>query len=123
MKILVVDDDRSLRESTARLLRACGHETATADCPETALVLVRTDHFDFVITDLNMPAPNCASKDEGLLLIPEIRTASPQTQILLVSGDMCDTIATRAVAAGAIAGISKPYTFDKLRELGIIPTR
>ncbi|MDD5165735.1 MAG: response regulator [Candidatus Pacebacteria bacterium] len=121
MKILVVDDDDSLRKAQERLFKAHGHEVITAPDPVMAMVeLGNCGGVDLVITDLNMPAPNSRSYNEGLQLITDIRKTFPEQKIILVSGDMTDQIAVQATALGAEVGLPKTALFGYLRETGVM---
>ena len=80
-RILLVDDDRLVRNAVARRLREYGHDVTQAGDGKQALALLRvTGHHDIVISDWEMP------KMDGLTLMLEIQTRYPHMRRLLMSG-------------------------------------
>ena len=96
-KVLLVDDDESVRELTTMLLVREGFEVVAAGCVTEALRLIATEAFDVLITDLNMPNPG-----DGFTVLTAMRHSQPQALILLVSGypDVDRAMATIALQAG-----------------------
>ena len=111
-KVLLVDDDESVRELTTMLLVREGFEVVAAGCVTEALRLIATEAFDVLITDLNMPNPG-----DGFTVLTAMRHSQPQALILLVSGypDVDRAMATIALQADEI--IVKPFQIAKLPEL------
>jgi DNA-binding response OmpR family regulator len=85
-RVLVVDDDASTLASLARAFRLAGHEAVVCDDATRAIVLVKNERFDIVISDVVMP------RKDGLAMLAELREAGVTTPIVMVSGQ-----ATRGV--------------------------
>lgn len=79
-KILIVDDNADLLRSTAAVIRAHGHEVATAENGAEALKRADLDSFHLVITDILMP------EKEGFETIMTLRRLLPELRIIAVSG-------------------------------------
>ena len=117
MKILIVDDEPSVRKSIARLLKAGGHEVMEADNPSLAFQVVKENKdIGLVITDNSMPAGG-----EGLKFIERTRRYSSNLRIILVSGYMSDVLFDEAKLLGAEAAVNKNGLSDYLRKTGVLP--
>jgi CheY-like chemotaxis protein len=93
--ILVVDDEKSVRESQALLLRASGYEVSTAENGLDALLQLKTPNLpDLVISDLNMPHMS------GFELLSVLRRRFPQISVIASSGAY---LTGAAVPGGVIA--------------------
>jgi len=80
MKVLIIDDDRSLRYALARILINAGYEISMAGEGEHGLAVYRQDRPDLVICDLNMPHVN------GIATIGKLRAEEPSLKIIAISG-------------------------------------
>jgi two-component system NtrC family response regulator len=110
-RILVVEDDESLRRVTQAQLEKCGYETAAAaDVPE-ALELLESEPRDLIITDLNLPGAS------GLELLKQVRLEYPETTVVVVTAYGTIETAVEAMKAGAYDYITKPVHPDELRAL------
>jgi two-component system, NtrC family, response regulator len=108
-RILVVEDDDSLRRVTQAQLEKCGYQTAAAaDVPEALEILAREPR-DLVITDLNLPGIS------GLELLKRMRIEYPETSVVLVTAYGTIETAVEAMKAGAYDYITKPVHPDELR--------
>jgi len=114
-KILIVDDDRLVRETAQTIFRAKGHEvTAVAD-GTSGIQAARHGAFDVVIVDVFMPGV------DGLQVIGAIREAHPRLPMIAASGFMfggdCPAMPNfdaMAHEAGATATLYKPFRADEL---------
>jgi YesN/AraC family two-component response regulator len=79
-RILIIDDDRQIRNMLKQILSRAGYEVVEAHDGVEGLRAFRTSPTDLVITDILMP------EKEGLETIQELRQLSPQLQILALSG-------------------------------------
>ena len=111
MKILVVDDFSTMRRIIRDLLRDLGfHNAEEADDGSTALPLLKSGTFDFLITDWNMPIM------EGIELVKQVR-ADPNLRempILMVTAEARREQIVAASQAGVNDYIVKPFTAQTL---------
>jgi len=113
LRVLVVDDEASLRAFMVRALRADGHDVAEAEDGESALAQIATADppFDVVISDIVMP------ETDGITLALKIAKDSPQTAVVLVSAYPSELERARNLEALVRATLAKPFTMDDLRRL------
>jgi DNA-binding response OmpR family regulator len=114
MRILIADDENSLRELLADFLIAKGHEVVSAKDGAEALRIFLNDEgeFDYVITDYQMPRKN------GVVLIMDIRKAVPGQKCILVTGDPPQLSKAVREDAGEFPVLRKPY--DRTELLGLL---
>jgi two-component system NtrC family response regulator len=108
-RILVVDDDESLRWVTQAQLQQTGYDVTTAPNGGTALDAIRQAPPDLVITDLKMPGMS------GLELLRKIREDYPEIIVIVVTAFGTVENAVEAMKAGAYDYITKPVNMDELR--------
>lgn len=110
-RILVVEDDASMRHATRVQLEKEGYETSAAfDAPQ-ALEILKTSPHDLVITDLNLPGPS------GLELLKRIRAEYPDTTVIVVTGYGTVETAVDAMKCGAYDYLGKPVHAYELKML------
>lgn len=104
--ILVVDDEPSIREIAQLFLERNGYHVIVADDGPSALALFaqRKGEIAVVLTDYLMPTMN------GLELARIVRKMDPNIRVILSTGRDDDCGASQLNAAGAVAGLTKPYT-------------
>lgn len=113
-RILVVDDDASIRNVLQIGLGKAGYEVIQARDGAEAMHLWRAQRADLVITDLHMPAKN------GLEVILELLADSPEARIIVMSdGGQTQQIELLGDARllGAILTIQKPFTLVEMMSL------
>ena len=108
-RILVVDDDESLRWVTQAQLQQSGYEATAAASGREALDRMREDPPDLVITDLMMPGMS------GLELLKRIRAEYPEVIVIMVTAFGAVDTAVEAMKAGAYDYLTKPVNVDELR--------
>jgi two-component system KDP operon response regulator KdpE len=106
-RVLVVDDDASIRKTLALNLRARGYLADTADTGETALQLAASHLPDVVVLDLGLPGM------DGLDVISGIRGWS-SVPIVVLSGRDTENMKVRALDLGADDYLTKPFGMDEL---------
>jgi CheY-like chemotaxis protein len=112
--ILIVDDERELREVMKQLLSDEGYTVMSAADGVEAGKLIAKQHFDLVITDLIMP------EKDGIELMNEMRWKQPQIRILAMSGGghvPREQYLRIARGLGAHAVLEKPFTNKTLIDL------
>ena len=113
MKILIVDDFSTMRRIVKNLLRDLGfNETSEADDGQTALPMLKTGNFDFLVTDWNMPGM------DGLELLKKIRSDENLNgmPVLMVTAEAKREQIIVAAQAGVNGYIVKPFTAVTLKE-------
>jgi len=108
-RILVVDDERSMRDLLAITLRQAGYEVTLADGGETAIETLKAEAFDLVITDLRM------RKLDGIAVLRAAKELSPHTVVLVVTAFASTETAVEAMKLGAYDYITKPFKLDEMR--------
>lgn len=106
--VLVVDDEAALRKALRTSLTASGFTVEEASNGEEALGTVRTQPFDLILLDINMPGIS------GIDACRRIRGISPHSGIVMVTVRDLEDDKVRALEAGADDYVTKPF---KLREL------
>ncbi|HZR07125.1 MAG TPA: sigma-54 dependent transcriptional regulator [Myxococcales bacterium] len=107
-RILVVDDQRNMRTTTALVLRQSGYEVAEAESGEAALSRLLTDPFDVVLTDLKMAAL------DGIAVLRGALEIAPSTQVIVMTGYGTVENAVEAMQQGAYDYVSKPFKESEL---------
>ncbi len=113
MKILIVDDFSTMRRIIKNLLRDLGfNDTTEADDGQTALPLLRSGKFDFLVTDWNMPGM------DGLTLLKTVRADEnlKDMPVLMVTAEAKREQIIVAAQAGVNGYIVKPFTAVTLKE-------
>jgi two-component system, NtrC family, response regulator PilR len=108
-RVLVVDDEQSMRDLLAIMLRQTGFEVSVADGGETAVERLKTETFDLVVTDLRM------RKLDGLAVLKAAKEHSPRTVVLVVTAYASTETAVEAMKLGAYDYITKPFKLDELK--------
>ena len=107
-KVLVVDDDRALRELLADYLGRVGFEVRTAQDGRAGLHALGESRFDLILTDYRMPAMT------GLEMATYIRRSDTITPIILITGDS-STLDSEVIAqAGITRVLPKPLKINEL---------
>ncbi|QJP10300.1 sigma-54-dependent response regulator transcription factor FleR [Pseudomonas multiresinivorans] len=110
-KVLLVEDDRALREALCDTLSLGGHDFIAVDCAEAALPALEKDAFSLVISDVNMPGM------DGHQLLGLIRKRYPQLPVLLMTAYGAVDRAVDAMRQGAADYLVKPFEPRALLEL------
>ena len=113
MKILIVDDFSTMRRIIKNLLRDLGfNNTAEADDGKTALPMLKTGEFQFLVTDWNMPGM------QGIDLLKAVRAEEniKTIPVLMVTAEQKREQIVAAAEAGVNGYIVKPFTAATLKE-------
>jgi two-component system response regulator PilR (NtrC family) len=108
-KILVVDDEPSLRDVLSIMLKRTGYEVTSAADGEEAVELLQREIFDLVITDLRMP------KVGGIEVLKAVKSASPETVVLVITAFASADSAVEAMKQGAYDYLTKPFQVDEVQ--------
>ena len=110
-KILLIDDEYSVRFTIGEMLRADGYDVITAQNAEEAWQLLQKNEFDIVVSDVLLPGTN------GLDLVKRIRASYPLTQIVVISGEPDLTLSTQALKIGVFDYLLKPVSGRVIRKV------
>jgi DNA-binding NtrC family response regulator len=113
-RVLVVDDEDTVRRVLIEALRRVGHEGLEAENGRDALELVRTEHVDLVVTDVVMP------EVDGLELIKELSRVAPGMKVIAISGGGIwdkQSLLTTAGMLGALMSLEKPFELQEFLSL------
>jgi two-component system response regulator PilR (NtrC family) len=108
-KILVVDDEKSMREILQIFLNNEGYSVSVADNGQSATEAVKKDIFDLIITDMKMP------KVGGLDLLKNVKKITPDTVVVIITAFGSTESAVEAMKLGAYDYIQKPFQMDDIR--------
>ncbi|MBI3359269.1 MAG: sigma-54-dependent Fis family transcriptional regulator [Nitrospirae bacterium] len=107
-KILVVDNEKSMRDLLAIMLQKEGYFIDTADDGDTALAILAKDNFDLIITDIKMPRMN------GVTLLHEAKAVSPETIVIMMTAYASTETAVEAMKEGAYDYLTKPFRLEEV---------
>ena len=108
MRLLLVEDEPSLRESVARKLHRAGYETDDCGDGETALEMLAAERYDLVLLDLNLP------QVDGMTVLRTLRKTDLETPVLILSArsEIADKV--EGLDAGANDYLAKPFHLAEL---------
>ncbi len=107
-RVLLVDDERALRQALARHLRRDGHEVVEARSGEEALALLAEQAVDVIVSDITMPDMG------GVVLLRRVREHNADVPFLLMTGMPEIASAVEAVKYGAFEYLTKPFDLRAL---------
>ncbi len=108
-RILVVDDDLSVRQFLTIMLERAGYTVKAAASARDALRFVERHEFDLVITDLKMP------DIDGMELLKRVKQESPTTEVIMITAYGTTDTAVEAMKKGAYDYVIKPFKIDELQ--------
>lgn len=108
-RILVVDDEESIREFLEIMLKKEGYEVSLAEDGAMAKDMLGKKSFDMVISDLQMPNMN------GLELLKHVKDTTPDTVFMMITAFGTTETAVEAMKIGAYDYITKPFKIDEVR--------
>ena len=108
-KILIVDDEQSMRDVLSIMLKRAGYGVTVAADGEEAIAQLGKDIFDLVITDLKMP------KVGGLDVLKAVKDSSPDTVVLVITAFASTETAVEAMKRGAYDYLTKPFQVDEVQ--------
>jgi DNA-binding NtrC family response regulator len=109
MKLIIVDDEKILRVSISDELREAGYDVKDFADPVVALRAMRENPVDVVITDIKLP------KMDGIQLLTRLKSAKPDTMVIVMTAYGSVNSAVEAMKAGAYDYITKPFQIDELK--------
>src|SRR5438270_896322 len=111
LNLLVVDDERAVREGCREAAEVLGYHTLTADRAETAYKLLETHAVDVVMLDLRLPGAS------GVEVLREVKRRRPTAEVIVITGNASVQSAVQAMHYGAYVYVTKPFNLDELKLL------
>jgi DNA-binding NtrC family response regulator len=108
IKILVVDDELSIRESLSGWLQQDGFAVETAGDGNAALALIQDNHYDIMLIDVKMP------EMDGLTLLEKLKENEPDTAVVMMTAHGAIQDAVDAMRLGAYDYLLKPFDLEEL---------
>ncbi|HEY1946874.1 MAG TPA: response regulator [Bryobacteraceae bacterium] len=111
LNLLIVDDERSIREACREVAMSLGFTTHVADSAEHAYRLLQTQSIDAVLLDLRLPGAG------GLEALRQIKIQRPEALVVVVTGYGTVQSAVQAMKNGSYDYVTKPFSVDELKLL------
>jgi DNA-binding NtrC family response regulator len=111
LNLLIVDDERSIRDACREVALSLGFTAHVADSAEHAYRLLQTHNIDAILLDLRLPGAG------GLEALGRIRAQNPEALVIVVTGYGTVQSAVQAMKHGAYEYVTKPFSADELRIL------
>jgi len=109
--VLVVDDEKGIRDVLKDILEDEGHRVFSAEDGVEGLQIMDRESVDLVILDIWLPNMG------GIDVLQEVKARSPETEVLIISGHANIDLAVRAVKLGAFDFLEKPLSLDRVTTL------
>ncbi len=109
LNLLIVDDERAVREGCREAAQLAGFNTFVADSAEHAYKVLDNQNVDIVLLDLKLPGAS------GLEALRAMKGRRPNAVVIIITGYATVSSAVQAMKIGAFDYISKPFTLDELR--------
>lgn len=107
-KILIIDDEKSIRNTLKEILTYEGYEVTEAQDGMEGLKFVEKDKFDIILSDIKMP------KMDGIEVLEKLQEITPETPVVMISGHGNIDTAVEAIRKGAFDYISKPLDLNRM---------
>lgn len=107
-RILIVDDEKNIRLTLCAFLQRQGYEVGLAEDAPRARVLLAEGGWDVVVTDIVLPGAS------GVELLKAIRSAAPDVQVIMMTGEPTVDTATEAIRIGASDYLTKPIAKEAI---------
>lgn len=108
-KILVADDEPSMREFLDIMLKKEGYRVSLAANGEEVVRLAERDIFDLILLDIRMP------RLDGISVLKRVKALSPETIVIMITAFASADTAIQAMREGAYDYITKPFKVDEIR--------
>ena len=110
-KILVVDDEKGIREFLKITLKKEGYDVSLASSGEEAIALCERGVFDLILADIKMP------RGDGNTVLKQVKKMHPETVVIMITAYGSLESAVEAMKEGAFDYISKPFNVNELKAL------
>ncbi|HEX6879008.1 MAG TPA: response regulator, partial [Terriglobales bacterium] len=111
MNLLIVDDERAIRDGCREVAQSLGFTTYIADNAEHAFRILDTASVDILLLDLRLPGAG------GLEILREVKRRRPETVVIVITGFATVQSAVQAMKHGAFDYVTKPFNLEEVRML------
>lgn len=111
LNLLIIDDERAIREGCREVAQGIGFSTSIADSADHAYRVLDTTNVDVVLLDLRLPGTG------GIEILREIKRRRPETVVIVITGFATVQSAVQAMKHGAYDYVTKPFNMEELRLL------
>lgn len=108
MKLLIIDDEKSIRNTLKEILEFEGHEVGLASDGEEGLAMASANSFDVIFSDIKMP------NMDGMELLDKLSEANIDTPVIMISGHGSIDTAVECIKKGAFDFIQKPLDLNRI---------
>lgn len=111
VKVLVMDDEPSLRDILSNTLKSMGHTVITSEDGRQAVEISKQENPDLALLDIQVPDM------DGLEVLKELKNINPNIRGIMLSGSADVEMAVSAIKKGASDFISKPFKIDDVKNI------
>jgi DNA-binding NtrC family response regulator len=111
LNLLIVDDERAVREAAREAALVLGYRAAASDSADQAMRLLESQSIDVVLLDMKLPGAG------GLEILRQIKNRRPDVEVIVITGHGTVESAVQAMKAGAYDFVTKPFSLDELKLL------
>jgi NtrC-family two-component system response regulator AlgB len=111
MRVLIIDDEKSIRSSTSAALRAEGHHADIADSSIVAVLKLQEEAYDLAFLDLRL------GDEDGLEVLEALKRTQPNLVVVVFTAYASISSAVSAMQKGAFDYLEKPFTPEQLRQI------
>ena len=112
LNLLIVDDERSVRDGCREVAQSLGFSTFVAEKAEHAYRVLEAQNIDVVLLDMRLPGGA-----SGLEILQQIKSRKPEAEIIVITGYATVQSAVHAMKLGAYDYVTKPFNLEELRLL------
>ncbi len=111
VKILIVDDERGVRESFEMILKIKDYEVTTFEDGESAISSLKQDMYDMAFVDYKLPGM------DGIEVLKKIKEIDPTIEVVIVTAYASESSHANAITLGALEYLRKPFLMEEIYEL------
>jgi len=111
LNLLIVDDDRAVREAAREATSLLGYRASACDSVEQATRILESQSIDIILLDLKLPGTS------GLETLRQIKRRRPDLEVIVTTGHGTIESAVQAMKAGAYDYVTKPFSLEELKLL------
>ncbi|HZP17063.1 MAG TPA: sigma-54 dependent transcriptional regulator, partial [Terriglobales bacterium] len=111
LNLLIVDDERAVRDACREVASAMGYRTSAVESAEQAMRLAESQDLDAVFLDLKLPGAS------GMEALRQLKARRPDIEVVVMTGHGTVESAVQAMKSGAYDYVTKPFSLDQLKLL------